>query len=123
MDFSIAKGLDVCKHMSVEVQLLKALENKIALSIPKVIYYSKDDYIFGYKKIPGALLSREIYMQLTPAEKNHFADDFARFLCELHTSIPLLLHGTLQCPLLPYGLQMPIGHLSQTYYSKSLAPK
>ena len=87
--FRLAKSLDVCKHMSVEVQLLKALENKIALPIPKVIYYSKDDYIFGYKKIPGVPLSREIYMQLTPAEKNQFADDFAQFLCELHTSIPL----------------------------------
>ncbi len=87
--FRLPKSLDVCKHMSVEVQLLKALENKIAFSIPKVIYYSKDDYTFGYKKIPGVPLSREIYMQLTPAEKNQFADDFAQFLCELHTSIPL----------------------------------
>lgn len=87
--FRLAKSLDVCKHMSVEVQLLKALEDKIALSIPKVIYYSKDDYIFGYKKIPGVPLSREIYMQLTPVEKKQFTDDFAQFLCELHTSIPL----------------------------------
>lgn len=96
--FRLPKSLDICKHMSVEVQLLKALENKIALSIPKVIYYSKDDYIFGYKKIPGVLLSREIYMQLTPAEKKQFADNFAKFLCELHTSIPLDIARNIAVP-------------------------
>ncbi|GMU19808.1 MAG: hypothetical protein AMXMBFR12_09990 [Candidatus Babeliales bacterium] len=96
--FRLAKSLDVCKHMSVEVQLLKTLENKIVLPIPKVIYYSKDDYVFGYKKIPGVLLSREIYMQLTPAEKNQFVDDFAQFLCELHTSIPLVAARNIAVP-------------------------
>lgn len=121
--FRLPKSLDVCKHMSVEVQLLKTLENKINLPIPKVIYYSKDDYVFGYKKIPGVLLSREIYMQLTPAEKNQFADDFAQFLCELHTSIPLVAARNIAVPFTTIRLTDADWPLKPAELQQKISPK
>jgi aminoglycoside phosphotransferase (APT) family kinase protein len=121
--FRLPKSLDVCKHVSVEVQLLKALENKITLPIPKVVYYSKDDYIFGYKKIPGVPLFREIYMQLTPAEKKQFANDFAQFLCELHTRIPLVAARNIAVPFTTIRLTDADWPLKPAELQHKLSPK
>jgi aminoglycoside phosphotransferase (APT) family kinase protein len=87
--FRFAKNSDVQQHMGIEVQLLKMLENKIACSIPKVAYYFPDAYCFGYKKILGVPLAATMYEELTEIQKKQFADDFAQFLYELHSSITL----------------------------------
>ena len=85
--FRFAKSRDVQQHMSLEIKLLKALENKITCAIPKVAYYFPEAYCFGYQKISGALLSAAMYAQLTAEEKKNLADDFAQFLHELHSKL------------------------------------
>lgn len=87
--FRQAKNEDVQKHIATEVALLKALEGKITCAIPHVSYYFPEIHCFGYKKIAGIPLTTQLYTNFTEKEKTKFADDFAQFLYELHTSLTM----------------------------------
>jgi aminoglycoside phosphotransferase len=88
--FRFAKTIAIQKHMCVEIELLKYLKNRIrACSIPHVIYYFPEMYCFGYKKIKGNLLSKEVYASLSHDQQNKLANDVAQFLYELHSNISL----------------------------------
>lgn len=120
--FRFAKSHDVQQHMSIEVKLLKALENKITCAIPKVTYYFPEAYCLGYKKIPGVPLAATVYAELTEIQKKQFADDFAQFLYELHISSGLAEAQKIglapaEWPLKPNVLQ---ARLSKVLTDKSL---
>jgi aminoglycoside 2''-phosphotransferase len=118
--FRFAKSHDVQEHMSIEVKLLKMLENKITCAIPKVTYYFPQAFCFGYQKIPGVLLSAAMYAQLTATEKQNLADAFAQFLHELHSHVSVDAGKQIglmpaDWPLAPEALQAKLAALTDKF--------
>lgn len=88
--FRFAKTESVQQRMTIEVELLTYLNTKIDVcSIPYVMYYFPQAHCFGYKKIIGDTLSKELYQSLSDNQQNKLANDIAQFLYEFHTSIPI----------------------------------
>lgn len=87
--FRFAKHPDARAHMHVEVALLKALKNKISLAVPQIAYYFPQSYCFGYRKIKGVPLIKELYQSLNDSQKNQLGNDLAQFMVELEKSISL----------------------------------
>lgn len=85
--FRFAQNYDAKIYMHIEVALLKAVENTISFAIPRVAYYFPQSYCFGYQKIKGAPLTKELYHSLNDAQKKHFWNDLAQFMVELQKSI------------------------------------
>ncbi|CAN5186997.1 N/A [soil metagenome] len=87
--FRFAKSHEIKRHMATEVELLKALARKIICAIPKVTYYFPEEYCFGYKRIDGVQLSKELYATFSDDQEKEFVQDFAQFLVELEAGISL----------------------------------
>lgn len=87
--FRFAKHDDARAHMHAEVALLKVLENKISIAIPQVAYYFPQSYCFGYRKIKGVSLVKELYHSLNDAQKKQLWNDLARFMVKLEKSISI----------------------------------
>lgn len=85
--FRFAQNDDAKVHMHIEVALLKALGNTISFAIPRVAYYFPQSYCFGYRKINGVPLTKELYHSLDDAQKKLICKDLAQFMVELQKGI------------------------------------
>ena len=87
--FKFAKHKKASSNLVKEAKILKFLEGKLSLSIPKVLYVCSPNelfnyYLIGLSKINGISLSREIYDSLSLDEKDDLARQMANFLKQLH---------------------------------------
>lgn len=108
--FRFAKSDKVGQHMATEVALLKALENKISCAIPRVAYYFPQENCFGYLKIDGTPLSKELYASFNAEQKNQLCHDLAQFIDQLRASLSLFEAHKLglknaDWPMQPLGLR------------------
>lgn len=87
--FRLAKTKHSQEHMETEIHLLNYLASRIHVcQIPKIEFNFSKDYCFGYKKINGNPLTKELYETLSPQQKENLAGQLAEFLIELHASMP-----------------------------------
>lgn len=75
--------------LSKEIEVLKALENKISLNIPVYEFIGTQTPYVGYKKIVGGPLRFNTLKNLSPKKKNILACDIANFFYEFHTALSL----------------------------------
>jgi len=74
-------------QFDTEVKVLKILEGKISLQIPRIDYLGKSFTYMGYRKILGNDLTKELYKSLNSDQKDQLVFDLANFLFELHTAV------------------------------------
>lgn len=86
--FKKSKHKEAAKNMKKEISVLRYLEGKLPLEIPKIDFYDENESICGYKEIKGIILTPEIYSSMSSQEQNQLAKDIAIFLIQLH-SMPL----------------------------------
>lgn len=84
--FKFPKHEKANSNLLKETQILKFLEGKLSVSIPRVLYEGTyNNYCFiGLSKINGVTLSKEIYDDLSANEKDSLAQQMAEFLRQLH---------------------------------------
>lgn len=89
--FKKSKHQEAAMNLKKEVAVLKYLEDKLSLDIPKILYYDEENSICGYKRIEGTILTPEIYSKMNQSEQNNLANSIAKFLTELHSlDLPLI---------------------------------
>lgn len=86
--FKKSKHQESAKNMKKEISVLRYLEGKLPINIPKIDYYDEENNICGYKEIKGIVLTPEIYFSMSSEEQEQLAKDLAEFLTQLH-SMPL----------------------------------
>lgn len=86
--FKRSKHREAAMNMKKEISVLRYLEGKLPILIPKIDYYDEENNICGYREIKGDILTPEIYLSMTDDEKEELARDIAEFLKCLH-SLPL----------------------------------
>ncbi len=91
--FKFPKTIESKKGLIKEVKLLKYLEDKLPLDIPKIDFYFKGNEFFefgisGYKIINGRILTPGLYKSFSILEKEKLAEKIAEFLSKLH-KLPL----------------------------------
>lgn len=86
--FKKSKHKEASENMKKEISVLKYLEDKLPLEIPKIDFYNEETSICGYKEIKGDILTPEIYSKMSNEEQEQLAKDIADFLNRLH-SLPL----------------------------------
>lgn len=86
--FKKSKHKESAENMKKEIAVLRYLEGKLPIDIPKIDYYDEENNICGYKEIKGIILTPEIYSSMNNEEQEQLAKDLAKFLTQLH-SIPL----------------------------------
>ncbi|MBP3635416.1 MAG: aminoglycoside phosphotransferase family protein [Bacilli bacterium] len=86
--FKKSKHKEASENMKKEISVLRFLEGKLPLEIPKIDFYDEDASICGYKEIKGTILTPEIYSLMSIEEQEQLAKDIANFLITLH-SLPL----------------------------------
>ena len=74
--------------MKKEISVLRYLEGKLPLEIPRIEFYDADVNICGYKEIKGTILTPEMYSSMNNEEQKQLAKDIANFLIQLH-ALPL----------------------------------
>jgi aminoglycoside phosphotransferase (APT) family kinase protein len=72
------------KRMEREHWMLSALYGKTSVALPTPLFTAQQVFCYGYKKVPGILLTDEHYHTLTVLQKQSFAQEIALFLSELH---------------------------------------
>ena len=87
--FKFSRHEKASENLKKEINILKFLEGKLTLQIPKVLYVGEPNEIFPYyfcgqSKIEGVPLSPEIYEELSLEDEEQLAKDLANFLHELH---------------------------------------
>ena len=75
--------------LSKEIEILKALENKISLNIPVYEFIGTKTPYVGYRKIVGEPLSLNTLKNLSSKKRNMLARDIAKFFFEFHSSLPI----------------------------------
>ena len=73
--------------MTRERWMIGALQGHTSVAVPTPMFVAQTCFCFGYKKVPGILLTDDHYRTLTVREKQDFAIGIARFLSELHGSL------------------------------------
>lgn len=87
--FKKSKHKEASENMKKEVSVLRYLEEKLPLEIPKIDFYDENVSICGYKEIKGTILTPEIYSLMSAKEQDQLAKDIANFLIQLHSlSLP-----------------------------------
>lgn len=86
--FRFAKEKLYKNSFAREVKFLKAFSKISNLKVPNYTYFSKDKSFGGYEMIHGQPLSQRVYKGLSPAKKQKFIGEIAKFLTILH-KIPL----------------------------------
>lgn len=86
--FKKSKHKEASENMKKEISVLRYLEGKLSLDIPKIDFYDEDASICGYKEIKGTILTPEIYSLMNIEEQEQLAKDISNFLIQLH-SLPL----------------------------------
>jgi len=71
-----------------QTSILKSLEGKVDVEIPRIEFQGDNPVYSGYRKIEGAVLNKELLATLTDTEKIEIGKDMADFLHQMHT-IPL----------------------------------
>ncbi len=95
--------------------LVGSLQGHTSMPVPVPVFVAQSSICFGYRKIPGALLTDDYYRTLTTRQKQDFAVAIARFLCELH--------GTLSVSeAIAAGLRFPDDPLSAAQLRQRLLP-
>jgi aminoglycoside 2''-phosphotransferase len=74
------------KHLKDEANILRLLQSRISLEIPRPAYVGPD--VLVYTMIPGETLRRDVIMRLPEDDQQAVADQLAQFLKELH-SLPI----------------------------------
>ncbi len=87
--FKFPRHKKASDNLVKEVQILRFLEGKLSISIPRVMYECSPNDLFNYyfvglSKIEGVSLSKEIYNGLSDTEKDELARQMAEFLKQLH---------------------------------------
>ncbi len=87
--FKFPRHKKASDNLVKEAQILKYLDKKLPIPIPKVMYECSpsplfDYYFVGLSKINGVPLSKEIYNNLSDTEKDSLARQMAEFLHQLH---------------------------------------
>lgn len=85
--FRFPFSLSGAEKVTREASLLKLLESRIHIPIPRYEFFGKTVAMVGYRKIPGDKLSKEEYQQLCTASREEIACCLAGFLYQLHTSV------------------------------------
>jgi len=70
-----------------EIKILDLLQEKTSVLTPKIEFLGRSYTYMGYKKIPGNVLTSEVYETLSPAKREKLIFDLANFLKEFHASI------------------------------------
>ena len=91
--FKFPKNEKANDSLETEVRVLKFLEGKLPLSIPKIEFVCNESQSFpyrviGYQQIKGRILTPQIYSSFTASEKEALAKSLADFLRALH-AIPV----------------------------------
>ena len=82
--FKHSKHSEAFKSMAKEVEVLKYLNGKISIDIPKIEFYSPQHHISGYKLVEGKILTPELFNGFTETEQENLAKDIALFVKEMH---------------------------------------
>lgn len=72
-------------YIRQECRLLQHLAGEHPL-IPKVIHIGQDTAFFGMTRLPGEVLSQNLFMQMTQHQQMALAEDIARFMVEFACS-------------------------------------
>lgn len=83
--FKKSKHKEASQNMKKEISVLRYLEGKLPLEIPKIDFYDEDTSICGYKEIKGTILTPEIYSLMSLEEREQLAKDTANFIIQLHS--------------------------------------
>lgn len=86
--FKKSKHKEAAENMKKEISVLRYLEGKLPLEIPRIEFYDADVNICGYKEIKGTILTPEMYSSMNNEEQKQLAKDIANFLIQLH-ALPL----------------------------------
>ena len=86
--FKKSKHKEAAENMKKEISVLRYLEGKLPLEIPRIEFYDADVNRCGYKEIKGTILSPEMYSSMNNEEQKQLAKDIANFLIQLH-ALPL----------------------------------
>ncbi len=71
-----------------QTSILKSLEGKIDVEIPRIEFQGDNPVYSGYRKIEGTVFNKELLTTLTGAEKIQIGKDMAHFLHQMH-AMPL----------------------------------
>src|SRR3989344_3528733 len=85
--FRFPKDTDV--PFFLELEVLKKLQGKTTLEIPRIEFVGKSFSYSGYRKIEGEHMTRSLFSGLTNQEKEKFISDLTRFLVEIHSAYPV----------------------------------
>lgn len=66
-------------NISLEMEILNFLNGKITLQIPIVEFIGKNYVYFGYRKIQGEKLSKQLIDSLEREEREKLTNDLARY--------------------------------------------
>lgn len=88
--FRLPKNKEASESLSREVCLLPQLKQHIQISIPDIEFIIPESSTFGkvgvgYKAIEGEPLSESCWQALKAEQRQLLVQDFARFLCDLHS--------------------------------------
>lgn len=84
------------RHLKDEVNILRMLQNRISLEIPRPAYLGSD--VLVYRMVPGETLRRDMLMRMPEDDQQAIADQLARFLKELH-NVPIREGAGFQIPI------------------------
>lgn len=73
-------------NLKLEKKIIDFISPKITLLIPNIEFIGKSFCYFGYKKIPGKSLSKNLLLKLSEKERSSLAFDLANFLFEFHSN-------------------------------------
>lgn len=90
--FKFPKHEKANANLIKEAQILRFLEGKLSLPIPKALYECASNnlsnyYFIGLSKIKGVSLNKKIFNELSVIEKDELARQMAEFLKQLHHQI------------------------------------
>ena len=70
--------------MAREHWVLDALQSRTSATIPTPVFVAQQIFCYGYRKVPGILLTDKHYWTLITKQKQDLASSLAHFLSELH---------------------------------------
>lgn len=80
-----------------EIHLLAHLRHRVPVGLPDYTHIAADGSFAGYAILPGALLTRDAFQHLNPADQTEIAAQLAGFLTTLH--------GIPESELTPYNIE------------------
>ena len=75
--FKKSKHQESAENMKKEIAVLRYLEGKLPINIPKIDYYDEENNICGYKELKGMVLTPEIYLSMNREEQEQLAKNLA----------------------------------------------